>query len=503
MPGNNRIAFMLLAGVLWLTGDEAGAQVAMEPVPPTPVAAQPEAGARLYRTHCVQCHGPAGAGDGPAADRVYPRPRDFTLALFKIRSTPSGSVPTDHDLFRVISEGLPGTSMPPWKKVLSEEERWQLVHHVKTFDTMGIFADEPAKERVALGPVPEVTTELIQKGQKLYESKKCWQCHGRLGRGDGPSAEGMKDDWGHPIRPVNFTKSWRFRGSDRLEDIFRTFSTGLNGTPMPSFADTLPEAADRWALAAYVRSLARPQRTSQVLRAQRHAGEIPDRPDDPAWEQTEFVDFPLAGQIILEPRWFTPAHDVVTARALYNDREVALLVEWDDGSRNEGNNGRPPDRVTVQWSLEEPAAMDGEKPYFVLGDRKHGVELWEWSGDERLERRRAHGAERMEPIPVAALQAKGTYRDGQYRVIFRHPRTGSEGQPLFTPGRFTPMAFQLRDGNHGEEGLKMALSAWYDLLLIPETPRSVYGVPLLLALLTLLGEVWLVRRLRRPVPLSS
>lgn len=477
-------------GVAW-------AGVAMEPVPPTPVAAQKEAGQKLYLTHCSQCHGQTGAGDGPAAERVYPRPRDFTLALFKIRSTPSGQIPTDHDLFHVISEGLPGTTMPAWKKVLSEEERWQLVHHVKTFDTMGIFVEEPATQRILIGQPPPVTGEMVQKGKKLYETKKCWQCHGNLGRGDGPSAEGMKDDWGHPIRPVNFTKSWRFRGGDRLEDIFRTFTTGLTGTPMPSFADTLPEAEDRWALAAYVKSLSRPQRTSQVLRASRHAGEIPAQPDDPAWQKAEFVDFPLAGQIILEPRWFTPAHDVITARVLYNDREVALLVEWDDGTRDDGGTGHPPDRVTVQLPQEEPDALDGEKPYFILGDRKHGVELWEWFGEDRLERRRAHGATKTETLPPGALQASGEYRDGQYRVIFRRPMNGGSGEPALLPGRFTPLAFHLRDGHYGEEGLKLALSAWYDLLLIPPTPWTVHIVPVLLALLTLIGELWLVRRSRQ------
>ncbi|MBA3904770.1 MAG: hypothetical protein C0522_14045, partial [Rhodocyclaceae bacterium] len=311
-------------------------KVKMEPVKATPVAADLEVGKKLYQRWCTQCHGDEGKGDGPAAEFVYPRPRDFTLAMFKVRKTPSGQLPTDHDLFNIISEGLPGTSMPAWKKFIPENDRWQLAHYVKTFDSLGLFKEEPAKEQVVIDTPPKMTPELVAKGKELYQQKKCWQCHGPGGRGDGPSASGMKDEWGFPIRPVNFTKSWRFRAGDRLEDIYRTFTTGFNGTPMPSFVDAILAAEDRWALAAFVKSLSRPQKTGQVLKAGFIGGEIPADAYAKAWEDAEFTDFPLAGQIIQEPRCFKPVHDVVTARALYNDREIAILLEWDDGTHNKG-----------------------------------------------------------------------------------------------------------------------------------------------------------------------
>ncbi|PIV71733.1 MAG: hypothetical protein COW56_13240, partial [Rhodocyclales bacterium CG17_big_fil_post_rev_8_21_14_2_50_68_7] len=105
-------------------------KVQTEPVKGTPVAADFEAGKKLYRRWCSQCHGDAGKGDGPAAEFVYPRPRNFTTAIFKVRTTLSGQLPTDHDLFDVISKGLPGTAMPAWEKYLPENDRWQLVHLV-------------------------------------------------------------------------------------------------------------------------------------------------------------------------------------------------------------------------------------------------------------------------------------------------------------------------------------------------------------------------------------
>lgn len=493
-PGPNLIAPLVLTA-LFLPTIAAAAAVQMQPVQPAPVAADLAVGKKLYARYCSQCHGETGKGDGPAADFVYPRPRDFTLAVLKVRSTLSGQLPTDQDLFRTISEGLSGTSMPAWKKYLSETERWQLVHYVKSFDSLGLFKDEPPKQQVVVGEPPKVTEALIARGKALYQQKKCWQCHGQHGRGDGPSAGGMKDDWGYAIRPVDFTKSWRFRGGDRIEDIYRTFTTGFNGTPMPSFVDAIPAAEDRWALAAFVKSLARPLRMGQVLKAHRIDGEISADPYAAIWENAEFVDFPLAGQIILDPRWFKPANDVITARALYNDREIAVLLEWDDGTNGKGEGGKPADQVALQL----PARPDGyEKPYFVLGDAKHPVDYWRWNAGQGFARFTAEGAGHVAPREAGVASGEGGYKDGQYRVILRRPlKTNNPDEVQFEPGRFVPIAFHLWDGNQGEEGLKMAISAWYYLLPLPQTPLTAYLWPLGLGFVTVGGEFWLLRRMRR------
>jgi DMSO reductase family type II enzyme heme b subunit len=489
-----RLVLLSLLFAVWAFAADAP-KVKTEPVKATPVAADLEAGKKLYQRWCAQCHGDEGKGDGPAADFVYPRPRDFTLAMFKVRTTPSGALPTDHDLFNIISKGLPGTSMPAWEKFISVNDRWQLAHFVKTFDTLDLFEEEPAKEQVAIDTPPKLTAELVAKGKALYEQKKCWQCHGQFGRGDGPSASGMKDEWGFPIRPVNFTKSWRFRGGDRIEDIYRTFTTGFNGTPMPSFVDAIPEASDRWALAAFVKSLARPQQTGQVLKAGFVAGGIPADPYAEAWEQAEFTDFPLAGQIIREPRWFQPMHDVVTARALYNEKEIAILLEWDDGTHNKGEGGKPADQVALQLPA---GALEGtEKPYFLLGDAKYPVDLWRWNAATGLARLTARGADKQTPLEVGSVVGQGGYKDGQYRVILRRPLNSGEDGIAIEPGRFVPIAFHLWDGDNGEEGMKMSLSTWYYLLPQPATPMSAYLWPFGLGFLVLGGEVWLLRRMRR------
>ncbi|MGQ0685477.1 c-type cytochrome [Bradyrhizobium sp.] len=488
-----------LTAVIWIATAAPGAEnVRMEPVRPAAVAADPVLGRQLYGARCAQCHGEQGKGDGPAAEFVYPRPRDFTLALFKVRSTLSGQVPTDDDLFRVISEGLPGTSMPAWKKLLTENERWQLVHYVKTFDEIGVFKDEPAKQQVVTRNAPRVTPDLIKRGEALYEAKKCWQCHGKLGRGEGPSASGMKDDWGQPIRPVNFTKSWRFRGGDSLEDIYRTFTTGFNGTPMPSFLASIPDEGDRWALAAYVKSLSRPLKAGQVLKATHTKGDIPADPGADIWDKADDLDVPLAGQIILEPRWFKPANDVISAKALYNDKEIAIRVTWDDGTHNEGRDGKPPDQVALQFPADELTRLGGEKPYFVLGDHNRAIEHWRWSAGTGLKRTRAFGHDRTEAVANRDLRAAGTFVDGQYQVVFRRTlRPESPGSLTFSPGQFIPIAFHLWNGGEGEEELKMALSAWHYVLPQSPTPTSTYLWPMFVGALVVGGEAWLARRMRR------
>src|SRR5207247_1491942 len=71
-------------------------------------------GKEEFEEHCIGCHGVRGDGNGLAATFLFPRPRDFTIGVFKFRSTPSGSLPTDGDLFRTITRGVRWTAMPTW-----------------------------------------------------------------------------------------------------------------------------------------------------------------------------------------------------------------------------------------------------------------------------------------------------------------------------------------------------------------------------------------------------
>lgn len=209
-------------------------------------------GRLVYQNRCAGCHGDLGDGWGRAATFFNFQPRDFRMGVFKFRSTPSGSLPTDGDLLRTLTAGVRGTAMPTWHD-LPFQERMAAIHYIKTFSDRWQQEAPPASIGIPAEP-PRATPEVLARGQEIWVAAKCNQCHGDEGRGDGPSAPDLVDDFGFPIPPADLTTGIFKSGSD-VRDIFRTISTGLDGTPMPSFVDAFPEADDRWALAYYVLSL--------------------------------------------------------------------------------------------------------------------------------------------------------------------------------------------------------------------------------------------------------
>ncbi len=168
-----RRCVLLLAGSLLLSGAALAQDFAAKGfkiAPTTPRESTPEdvaAGKALYEDNCTQCHGAQGDGRGEMADLLDPRPRDFRRAIYKIRRTPQGELPTDEDLFRIIGDGMSGTSMPVWRGLLSEVEIWQLVDYLKTFSED--FADYPAEEQFLLEGKIDLTPESIARGAEIYE----------------------------------------------------------------------------------------------------------------------------------------------------------------------------------------------------------------------------------------------------------------------------------------------------------------------------------------------
>jgi mono/diheme cytochrome c family protein len=209
-------------------------------------------GKALYQRYCIFCHGPSGDGLGESAPYLDPKPRDFTKAVFKCRSTPSGTLPLDSDLYDTISRGVHASGMPSWKPLL-RQERADLVAYIKTFSTA--FEEEKPGEPVVIPPEPQSSPESVKRGADLFQSMNCWQCHGRDGRGHGPSAATLTDSKGYPITPFDFTGGTRFKCGDSDQEMFRDLVTGLDGTPMPSFA-TAMNADQRWDVVHYIRTLA-------------------------------------------------------------------------------------------------------------------------------------------------------------------------------------------------------------------------------------------------------
>jgi cytochrome c oxidase cbb3-type subunit 2 len=218
-------------------------------------------GKEVYERRCIGCHGEKGDGNGPAATFMYKqRPRNFTMGEFKFRLT-KGPLPSDADLLRTITRGVRGTAMPPWYD-LPLSDRLAVIQYIKyelavdrsdPAHPVAWFVEEPPGPAMTIPPAPIPSREFVAHGKEIWEKASCWECHGHSGAGDGEKARGLKDDFGFPIRPANLAAG-QFKSGGSVEDVFRTITTGLAGTPMPSFRDSFPDQ-DRWAMAYYVLSL--------------------------------------------------------------------------------------------------------------------------------------------------------------------------------------------------------------------------------------------------------
>jgi mono/diheme cytochrome c family protein len=220
-----------------------------------------EHGKAVYGQNCAACHGVKGDGNGDAAAFLLPKPRNFVQAKYRLRSTPTGQLPTDVDLFRAVSLGMPGTPMPPWKHSLSDEDRWAVVEYIKTFSPRFSDPTETNTTPIALGTPPPKSETTIAEGKALFTKLACVSCHGESGHGDGPSAATLVDDREIRIKPRDFARPSAFKSGYSTKDIARVVLTGFNGTPMAGFHGQIPEA-DAWKLAYYVESFARPEGSS-------------------------------------------------------------------------------------------------------------------------------------------------------------------------------------------------------------------------------------------------
>ena len=472
-------------------------------------AQQPHAGKASYDKWCAGCHGDTGAGDGSGAAYMLPRPRDFTKGVYQVRTTASGELPTDADIKRVIDDGMPGTAMPGWSDVLTDAERNNLVAYLKTFSA---FFSGAAPKLVEVGRAPGGGDEAIAEGRRVYESLECAKCHGQAGRGDGPSAPTLTDDWDHPIRAADLTKSWTFNGGSSLEEIYTRLRAGLDGTPMPSFTDVIESGIitdeQLWRVAQYVRSLSPdgPPRVREVVRAVRVEGALAAGPGDSLWNDVESQYIPVVGQIIVKPRWFAPTADGVWVQAMHDGSRIAMRIRWRDPSRSPdprweewrarivetmadpdgaGPAAHGPDRLTVQF----PATTgDAERPFFLGGAARRPVHLWRWTSEpDAVAEGAGTGLGQFTPRPDAPeLTHEARFVDGEWQLQLTRaliPRDTAVS-PALPVGRAIPIAFFASDGSNGEDEMRTAVSAWYALYLdVPTSPR-VYATPLAAMVLT-------------------
>ncbi len=564
-------------GVVLIAGSTGGFAFAEEALPegfkkgelaPEPAAEMIEAGKRVYFTKCVWCHGVDGVGDGPSADRLWPRPRNFNQGTFKIRRTASGelplfdakkSTPGQNDLFETLTHGLPGSAMPSWEGILTEEQRLQVLSFVTTQLVKDRkFTDKQSEAQTVLQlddlkPIP-ATEESVTKGAELVKEKKCVECHGTEGRGDG-NAFNLKDDWGFSIQPANWHKCWNFRGSRQdpynVKNIFRTFSTGVNGTPMPSFADN-STVEERWHIANFVNSLCERKADGKPLDIDPLAdkpkinfvvssgvveGEIPADPEHELWKNRARRYVAMGGQITHKPRNFVNRIDDIWVKSLYNDKHVVFMFQWDDRTKSVATGKLPWAPTEVNIDVKEQDPKTGEegsiathqnnyavyndaiametavkwkelpspiKPRYLFGsNEQYPVDIVKWEADGSLRAFEGTGwdknfAERdtyEENIKILHSE----WKDGRWTVIIQRPLGNKKDQDydedtFFEMGQYIPTVFFAWDGHNGDAGRKMAVSAFYYTFLEPPTPREAYIYPVVIAFGVVLLEGWVLTR---------
>lgn len=357
------------AGSIVRLGVRFGACVSLAAAPfvALPVYGQEAAGQATYERFCAQCHGDAGDGEGIATPYLKPKPRDFTAGKYKVRTTPTGELPADADIERAIRRGLAYTAMPAFSaSVISDAELRDLVAYLKSFAPAFAEAAAPA-EPIAIPSPPAYDAEYAStKGREVYEATGCAACHGNLGRGNGPSAPTLRDDWGNHIRAADLTMPWTFRGGASRRDIFRTMSTGFAGTPMPGFHGALPPE-DIWAITDYMLSLSGGPQDRDIVEAPYATvvtGNVTDEvidldAADALFENVSASLFPLLGQIIEPGRNFYPSATSIEVKVVYNRDDILVRLVWHD-MRAEESGSNAPDLAVPPWAEQLAAAGSGD-----------------------------------------------------------------------------------------------------------------------------------------------
>ena len=348
---------------------------------PDSVALQ-DLGQLTYDKECVACHGADGDGLGEAAYLLYPRPRDFTTGRFRLISTWDG-VPTDDDLFRTISRGMPGSAMPSWAH-LTEETRWGLVHYLKTFLERPIVIEEPTEPAsfgnpgtgiIAIPPEPEFTPEAEAQARELY-GKGCAPCHGDTGKGDG--AQEQVDSKGLPTRPRDLTLGV-YKGDPSPEQVYRRLVAGLPGSPMPQSGYL--HGDDAWNLVHLIRSMSSDEQRAKVeMKKFRVVATrlpvLPEHPDSGVWRSAPTVNLHLM------PLWWrTERPEEITVKAVHDGQQVAMLLNWSDTTQDT-TAIRPQDfrdAAAIQFALNE------DPPFFAMGQLGDHVNIWMWKSERQAD----------------------------------------------------------------------------------------------------------------------
>ncbi|MBI4212213.1 MAG: c-type cytochrome [Deltaproteobacteria bacterium] len=366
-------------------------------------------GKLLYDTHCQTCHGVNGKGDGEMAKMLYPKPRNLASGIFKYRTT-HGSIPDDIDLLQTMKMGVPGTSMPGWD-VLPEKDWKALLAYIKML--VPRLQEGRPGSRIEVPPMPTTSKVSVEAGRVLYATIGCVACHGAEGKGNGMAAMSLRDAWGDIVPPRDLVRG-PLKWGNTDQDLYRTLTLGIPGTPMPGYSRTLTQT-EIWQLASYVRSLQKmppdtnPSSPKRYLIKSAVIHDIPGGYDASAWQQTKPVPVFLH-QLTSNSQ----SAEWLEVKTLANTKSIAFALRWED-TKADG------DGVALQFpakTVDEPS----ELPFVGMGNIGKPVLLIKWDG-EQIRAWKAEGMDRLTPYEVRGVVAKGVYDKGFWKVVIQMPRS--------------------------------------------------------------------------------
>ena len=338
-------------------------------------------GKSAYKHMCAFCHGYDGNGGGKAMSYLYPWPRDFRKGYFKFRSTLSGSLPLDRDIYRVIALGIPGTAMPAWGHSLTQKEIWALVAYIKTFSDR--FHEETSRSPISVKIDQPITQESIKKGETIFEELHCGGCHGNDLKGDGSRSNNLYDIWDHRSFVYDLTNPNLYKWGHRRKNIYLTLTAGVDGTPMKSYGHLTEE--ERWALANFLDSRMKkeayqPARFENDLYVQMIKKEIPLNPTAEIWDN---VPSRVVHLLPLSAR--RRPINRVKFQSIMNRDKIAFRLQWDDLEANRSSSRHQDfkDAVALQFALGDVTlhSHGHNEPFFGMGNRGKGVNIWQWRAD--------------------------------------------------------------------------------------------------------------------------
>ena len=450
-------------------------------------------GKEYYFKLCVHCHGEEGEGDGGASKHIFPQPRELSQGVFKFHATQTNTLPLDEDIVRTIKQGIPGTAMPAWDDILSDEIINSIVKFIKTFSVR--FGMEVPGRKIAISMEPPFDSLSIAYGKKIYKELRCEKCHGENGSKEGELSKTLKTFRGtnwfvYDLRRKNFYKA----GSSGSA-IYRTLATGLDGSPMNAY-DYISDF-ERWHLVHFLQSLHSIKKDETFSAVNEIISKRIDRPitlhlEESIWEKA--LEIPISIRP-LRARRNPVSH--LTIRSVHNKKKIAIKIKWEDPTPDNILNNNYVDQSAIQFAVDDSDIEDS--PFYGMGEKRKIVNIWHWKADVRQKiikngkakqkkiaknakslagmfvnpftessveemNSRGIGALTVQPLEEQTLEGRGYWYDRYWNVVFiRNLEATSKWDIDFSDKDQVVLAFALWDGSKKEMSSNKMVSFWQTL----------------------------------------